>query len=116
MMTRSHSLFVLRTATPEDIEEIKARGQALWNSIYEPHAKKLADKLGAYHPDFIGTSDGPPQEFLTTHYIAPSLSVLVLFVSCPLHRVPPHRHRIAFCIVQPHFSIVPPDCPSWTPN
>jgi len=43
----------LRTAGPESIELIKARGQALWNSIYEPHAVKLYNKLGSYHPDFI---------------------------------------------------------------
>lgn len=43
-------------ATPENIEAIKARGQALWDSIYEPHAVKLYNKLGGYHPDFIGTS------------------------------------------------------------
>ncbi len=30
-----------------------ARGQALWASIYEPHAEKLYNKLGSYHPDFI---------------------------------------------------------------
>jgi len=44
-----------RTADPESIELIKARGQALWNSIYEPHAVKLYNKLGSYHPDFIST-------------------------------------------------------------
>jgi len=26
---------------------------ALWKSIYQPHADKLHDKLGSYHPDFI---------------------------------------------------------------
>ncbi|KZT12987.1 uncharacterized protein LAESUDRAFT_733537 [Laetiporus sulphureus 93-53] len=40
-------------ATPENVEAIKARGQALWDSIYEPHAVKLYNKLGGYHPDFI---------------------------------------------------------------
>lgn len=43
-------------ATPENIEAIKARGQALWDTIYEPHAVKLYNKLGGYHPDFIGMS------------------------------------------------------------
>lgn len=43
-----------RTGTPENIESIIARGRALWDSIYEPHADKLHDKLGSYHPDFIG--------------------------------------------------------------
>jgi len=43
----------IRTATPENVEEIKARGQALWASIYEPQAEKLYNKLGSFHPDFI---------------------------------------------------------------
>ncbi|OCH88309.1 hypothetical protein OBBRIDRAFT_795358 [Obba rivulosa] len=43
----------IRIATPENVEEIKARGRALWASIYEPHAEKLYNKLGSYHPDFI---------------------------------------------------------------
>ncbi|KAF7981618.1 hypothetical protein HWV62_32694 [Athelia sp. TMB] len=42
-----------RTGTPENIEAINARGMALWESIYQPHAAKLHDKLGSYHPDFI---------------------------------------------------------------
>ncbi|KAL6299132.1 hypothetical protein BKA93DRAFT_619950 [Sparassis latifolia] len=42
-----------RTATPENVEAITARGRALWASIYEPHAEKLHNKLGSYHPDFI---------------------------------------------------------------
>ncbi|KAG6911673.1 hypothetical protein DXG01_007923 [Tephrocybe rancida] len=42
-----------RLATPGDIESTIMRGRALWNSIYAPHADKLHDKLGAYHPDFI---------------------------------------------------------------
>lgn len=29
------------------------RGRSLWDSIYAPHADKLHDKLGSYHPDFI---------------------------------------------------------------
>ena len=29
---------------------------ALWNSIYEPHAVKLHDKLASYHPDLICAS------------------------------------------------------------
>jgi len=43
----------VRIATPENVEAIKARGQALWDSIYQPHAVKLYNKLGGYHPDFI---------------------------------------------------------------
>lgn len=42
-----------RTANPENIDAIIARGTALWNSIYEPHAVKLHDKLASYHPDLI---------------------------------------------------------------
>ncbi|RPD61933.1 hypothetical protein L226DRAFT_571324 [Lentinus tigrinus ALCF2SS1-7] len=42
-----------RTVTPENVQEIVARGQALWASIYEPFAEKLYNKLGSYHPDFI---------------------------------------------------------------
>jgi len=42
-----------RDATPENIEATVERGNALWRSIYTPHAEKLHDKLGSYHPDFI---------------------------------------------------------------
>ncbi|KAG7097151.1 hypothetical protein E1B28_004529 [Marasmius oreades] len=42
-----------RISTPDNIESTLARGQALWESIYTPHAQKLHDKLGSYHPDFI---------------------------------------------------------------
>ena len=45
-----------RTATKENIDEVVARGQALWDTIYTPQAEKLYNKLGAYHPDFIGES------------------------------------------------------------
>lgn len=45
-----------RNATPENIDAIVANGMTLWNSIYEPHAVKLYEKLGSYHPDFICTS------------------------------------------------------------
>jgi len=44
---------LIRTAAPENIESIKARGRRLWNSVYEPHADKLHAKLHSYHPDFI---------------------------------------------------------------
>ena len=60
-----------RTATPENVEEIKERGRALWASIYEPHATKLWNKLGSYHPDFIG------QYALTTSLIAAAFPNLV---------------------------------------
>ena len=46
----------LRTSTPENIEAVLSRGQALWNSIYAPHEVKLYGKLGSYHPDFICAS------------------------------------------------------------
>ncbi|KAF5393823.1 hypothetical protein D9757_000191 [Collybiopsis confluens] len=42
-----------RITTPENIESTVKRGRALWDSIYTPHADKLHNKLGAYHPDFI---------------------------------------------------------------
>ncbi|KAJ7499092.1 hypothetical protein FB451DRAFT_1014755 [Mycena latifolia] len=42
-----------RDATPQNIEATVERGKALWRSIYAPHAEKLHDKLGSYHPDFI---------------------------------------------------------------
>ncbi|KAI0269223.1 hypothetical protein BC834DRAFT_820386 [Gloeopeniophorella convolvens] len=42
-----------RTANAANIEAVIARGTALWNSIYEPHAVKLYKKLESYHPDFI---------------------------------------------------------------
>ena len=46
--------------TPENVQTFVARGQALWKSIYEPHAEKLYNKLGSYHPDFISTSSPAP--------------------------------------------------------
>ncbi|KAF8914105.1 hypothetical protein CPB84DRAFT_1670042 [Gymnopilus junonius] len=42
-----------RSASSGDIESIVTRGKDLWKSIYTPHADKLHDKLGSYHPDFI---------------------------------------------------------------
>ncbi|KAJ3803077.1 hypothetical protein GGU11DRAFT_671406 [Lentinula aff. detonsa] len=42
-----------RLATSENIQATVARGKALWDSIYAPHADKLHEKLGSYHPDFI---------------------------------------------------------------
>jgi len=42
-----------RILTPHNVESTLARGGTLWNSIYAPHADKLRDKLGSYHPDFI---------------------------------------------------------------
>ncbi|KAF8559003.1 hypothetical protein OG21DRAFT_1503459 [Imleria badia] len=43
----------IREANPENIKATVQRGMDLWKSIYEPHAVKLYDKLGALHPDFI---------------------------------------------------------------
>lgn len=42
-----------RTANSDNIASIVTQGMALWKSIYQPHANKLYDKLGSYHPDFI---------------------------------------------------------------
>jgi hypothetical protein len=39
--------------TSANIEETFIRGRELWDSIYEPHADKLYNKLHSYHPDFI---------------------------------------------------------------
>ena len=47
-----------RTPTPQNIDEILARGRNLWQTIYTPHDVKLYNKLGSYHPDFIGASQG----------------------------------------------------------
>jgi len=35
------------------MDAIVSRGRTLWNSVYEPHAVKLHDKLSSYHPDFM---------------------------------------------------------------
>ncbi|KAG1753854.1 uncharacterized protein EDB91DRAFT_1242821 [Suillus paluster] len=43
----------IRDATPQTIEATVKRGMTLWNSIYQPHALKLYNKLGDLHPDFI---------------------------------------------------------------
>ncbi|KAF7301426.1 hypothetical protein MIND_00707900 [Mycena indigotica] len=42
-----------RDGTSRNIDTTVERGKALWRSIYTPHAEKLHDKLGSYHPDFI---------------------------------------------------------------
>lgn len=51
-----------RTVTSANVDEIVARGNALWASIYEPHAEKLRNKLGALHPDFIGELSACPRK------------------------------------------------------
>lgn len=40
-----------RLPTVENIDEIRARGRALWDSIYRPFEVKLYDKLADAHPD-----------------------------------------------------------------
>lgn len=51
-----------RELTPENINEVRARGRALWDSIYRPFETKLYDKLGAEsHPDM-------PVYILNAHY------------------------------------------------
>jgi len=42
-----------RTANSDNITSTVTQGIALWKSIYQPHADKLYNKLGSYHPDFI---------------------------------------------------------------
>ncbi|PBP16527.1 hypothetical protein BUE80_DR012779 [Diplocarpon rosae] len=39
------------TASPTNIDEIVARGHALWSSIYRPFDATLTSKLAAAHPD-----------------------------------------------------------------
>ena len=41
-----------RQLVVESIPDISRNGRHLWNSIYEPYAEKLLQKLGRYHPDF----------------------------------------------------------------
>jgi hypothetical protein len=50
--SRNAAVSSSRNATPENIDAVISNGMALWNSIYEPHAVKLYEKLGSYHPDF----------------------------------------------------------------
>ncbi|EJD01035.1 uncharacterized protein FOMMEDRAFT_169239 [Fomitiporia mediterranea MF3/22] len=42
-----------RSVNSTNVDEFLKRGQTLWNNIYDPHAEKLYNKLGSYHPDFI---------------------------------------------------------------
>ncbi|GAA5991662.1 hypothetical protein JCM10908_001082 [Rhodotorula pacifica] len=50
-----------RRLKPADVEAMLARGDALWNGIYDPHSKKLLAKLAQSHPDL-------PVHILTSHY------------------------------------------------
>ncbi|KFY67640.1 hypothetical protein V496_01496 [Pseudogymnoascus sp. VKM F-4515 (FW-2607)] len=50
-----------RTLTPESLEQVQARAKGLWNSIYDPHSRKLVAKLKAAHPDL-------PVHILSNHY------------------------------------------------
>lgn len=43
------------------MKSVFARGRELWNSIYDPHSKKLIEKLAVYHPDL-------PVHILESHY------------------------------------------------
>ncbi|CAA9964979.1 hypothetical protein PTNB73_06171 [Pyrenophora teres f. teres] len=40
-----------RFPSPSNVEQINARGRALWNAIYRPLETKLEHKLGEAHPD-----------------------------------------------------------------
>src|SRR5882757_8591125 len=78
----------LRDATPQNIEATVARGMALWNSIYQPHAVKLYNKLGDLHPDFISTWPSlhlltPPVECTAS----PSLCLAMRMSLIRFHRV-----------------------------
>jgi hypothetical protein len=50
-----------RRLTPDDTSDTFSRGLSLWNSIYDPHSKKLIEKLAAYHPDL-------PVHIMESHY------------------------------------------------
>ncbi|KFZ11838.1 hypothetical protein V501_04541 [Pseudogymnoascus sp. VKM F-4519 (FW-2642)] len=50
-----------RTLTPESLEQVETRAKGLWNSIYDPHSRKLEAKLKAAHPDL-------PVHILSNHY------------------------------------------------
>ena len=68
-------------ATPANVEAIVQRGLALWKSVYEPHADKLYDKLGSYHPDFICASS--PTTLLICLYTTYGMSVpIVRIILC----------------------------------
>lgn len=82
VITQLHEVLAFlarREASVENIEATIQRGMTLWNSIYEPHAAKLYNKLGALHPDFISTYSfpsspwsylSPPLPWMTIHLIA----------------------------------------------
>lgn len=50
-----------RAATVENINAIRSRGRALWDSIYRPFEHKLYDKLAEAHPDL-------PVVIVNNHY------------------------------------------------
>ncbi|ODO06170.1 hypothetical protein L198_01402 [Cryptococcus wingfieldii CBS 7118] len=50
-----------RKLTPQNVTETLARGQSLWDAIYEPLSAKLLSKLSDAHPDL-------PVHILTSHY------------------------------------------------
>ena len=54
-----------------------ARGRILWDSIYEPHAVKLHEKLSSYHPDFMGEYTCTP--------MSPRFSSPTAFIFRPFH-------------------------------
>ncbi|BEI86289.1 hypothetical protein CcaverHIS002_0605760 [Cutaneotrichosporon cavernicola] len=54
-------LSTLPLRQPRDIAALYERGMGLWDGIYEPHSKKLVDKLGDSHPDL-------PVHILNSHY------------------------------------------------
>ncbi|KAL7804852.1 hypothetical protein V8C44DRAFT_361524 [Trichoderma aethiopicum] len=60
-ITSSLSTQPSRTLTSANIEDVKARGRGLWDSIYAPFEDKLVDKLGTSHPDL-------PVVILNCHY------------------------------------------------
>lgn len=50
-----------RAPEPETLPAVAARGRALWDSVYAPHADRLVAKLALAHPDL-------PVHILHSHY------------------------------------------------
>ncbi|OCF42832.1 hypothetical protein I317_03309 [Kwoniella heveanensis CBS 569] len=68
-----------RQPTPDNVEATLARGNGLWDAIYEPHSAKLLSKLSDAHPDL-------PVHILASHYS--------LLLSDPFGTSPPGGYKI----------------------
>lgn len=74
-----------RMVNSGNVDMFVERGRALWKSIYEPHAEKLYNKLGSYHPDFISA-------LIYTIYFfrRRQTSVALTILNCILRSIPPN--------------------------